>query len=309
MVRAMALSKDGRTLLTAGKDLTVTVWDLQGRAAPRPLSSLRLRHRQQEVSALAISGDGRLLLTNSAAPPQQYFTTSELWDISDRSRPRLLGSLESPWSGAFAVALSPDTHRALIGEGVAGVALWDITDRHAPRRLAWVTGKTQPLDHKGVVDLAAFGPDARTALTAAADGSAYLWGLDAKGEAHRITSLARLAGTPSSARISPDGHLLITADAVGTATVWDISVPSDPQSLAVLEYGRTPVTTVAFGTDGTTALTGGPGLPTRLWDITRLTRIAADPVRAVCAVLPSALSRTEWSRFTKDVPYEDGCAG
>ncbi|MGH3778665.1 MAG: WD40 repeat domain-containing protein, partial [Pseudonocardiaceae bacterium] len=111
------------------------------------------------VTAVAFSPDGHTLTTASTA------STSELWDITDRTHPTRTTTLTHNGSVA-AVAFSPDGHTVAIG-----AELWDITDRTHLARIANLTG------HTNTAAAMAFSPDGHTLATTNNDNTAGLWDL------------------------------------------------------------------------------------------------------------------------------------
>ena len=98
-VVALAISPDGRWLVTGSDDKTARLWDLK---AEEPEATARvLKGHEGPVSALAISPDGRWLVTGSEDK------TARLWDLKDekpeataRVLKRARGLLSWPWPSA-----------------------------------------------------------------------------------------------------------------------------------------------------------------------------------------------------------------
>jgi WD40 repeat protein len=106
----MGFTPDGQTMLSAGTDNNITLWDLSGRGQP-----IKLKGHRWEVFSIDVSPDGRTLASGGDD------RTVKLWDISTRWREKPMMS-ESTWM--FAVALSPDS-KFIASHSLKGLKLWD----------------------------------------------------------------------------------------------------------------------------------------------------------------------------------------
>jgi WD40 repeat protein len=141
-VSAVALSPDGRTVLTGAEDGTVQLWNIRsGQPAAPPL----IHH--SGVTAVAFSPDGRTALTGSID------FTARLWDThsGEPSIPPLIhgGRVSS-------VAFSPNGRILLTVSKDNTARLWD---GRSGRLIV------PPLVHKGGVSSGVFSPDGQTVLT------------------------------------------------------------------------------------------------------------------------------------------------
>jgi eukaryotic-like serine/threonine-protein kinase len=253
-VRALAFGPDGRTLAVGGAELSRGRWD-DGRFTPAgearlwraPADPANLQaswlpvtpplEHSGAVRAVALSPDGRLLLTGSEGSQARFFaaTTGEL----------LYESL--PLDGAVTgAAFRPDGRAALTGasggDRSASAQLWSLPAVPLPRRLD---------AHKKAVRAVAFRPGGRTFVTAGADGVARLW----------ETGSGRPCGLPMkhdgpivAAAFSPNGRLLGTASQDRTARLWNAAT-GEPWGEPLRH--ASPLLSLAFSPDGKTVLTGG----------------------------------------------------
>jgi len=213
----LALSRDGKTLVTGDDSSEVIVWDTQTGAQ---------QHRWKVklwVRALDISPDGKTVVTAENFP-QLKFKESDAgvrgWDIQT-------GELKFDVSEELkfemaAVRFSSDGKHLAICQGII-----DRGDNEGKVFLLDpVTGKKlrelTPPHHKGATDLA-FHPDGEHLFTSGRDRLVKIWRLsDGKhvrslGEEKKDQSESLLAIS-----ITPDGRLLAAADGKGQVVVYEL---------------------------------------------------------------------------------------
>jgi serine/threonine protein kinase len=143
-----------------------------------------------------------------------------------------------------------------------------------PSYLRLIGGHTQKLGRllrdAGEVNVVAFSPDGRLALTGGL-GGARVW--DAA--SGRPVAELRHGGAVRAAAFSPDGRLALTGGDDG-ARVWDAA---SGRPVAELSHGRA-VRAVAFSPDGRLALTGGLNGTASLWKLPPTAPNEPDRLRA-----------------------------
>ncbi len=153
MYTALAFSRDGASLASAGWDSGVTLWDLS-RRKPRgePLDHLN-------VLTLAFSPNGRLLASGGKD------STIQIWRIPERSKL----SLEYHRGPVRSLRFSPDGTLLASAGNDRTVLLWDVD-----------TGQRMvpPLAGHGEAVLSVdFSPDGEALVSAGEDGSIFKWRL------------------------------------------------------------------------------------------------------------------------------------
>jgi len=233
-VTSVALSPDGRYLVTGGLDNTARIWDTATGQQLRALAG-----QEGRVVSVAFSPDGRFLLTCDD-------NKARLWSFATFEQIR---SFESPPIGLSAAIFSPDGRSILTGS-YDKVQLWDVATGKELRSF---------IGHTGSVAAMAFSPDGRYIVTGSDDKSARLWDA-ATGESLR--SLEGIADQVNSVAFSPDGRYVLTGSNDHTAELWDAATGKRLRSFT----GHTQaVTSVAFSPDGRLVLTGSYDSSVRLW--------------------------------------------
>jgi hypothetical protein len=158
-VRGLAISRDGKTLASAGEDRNIFLWDFPGGT---------MRHafkRPGWVLAVAFGADGATLAAGcrdqtlhirSLRPPHEFDS---------------VGGYEGP---VHSVALFADGKMAAAGNEDGKVRLWELATRAARREFA---------GHTGIVHAVALSPDQTRLMSGGEDGQICVWdatGLDAR---------------------------------------------------------------------------------------------------------------------------------
>jgi WD40 repeat protein len=234
-VLAAAIDPDGRRVVTASKDGTARVWDVQtGHAIGKPM-----RH-QGEVVTAEWSPDGRSIVTASKDH------TARLWD----ARTGLPAGPPLRHDSEVTTAQWSPTGGRLLTVAVDGTArFWD-NRSGSPRSQGQLREK---------VGRAAWSPDGRHVATFYL-GSGRVWDA-ATGEPSSLPM--RHGDLVHSVAFSPDGQLLVTACADHTARVWDAAT-----GLPVGEPMRhaEAVLSVAWSPGSRLIATAGSDRTVRLWE-------------------------------------------
>jgi WD40 repeat protein/DNA-binding SARP family transcriptional activator len=204
-VNAMAFSRDGRLLATAGNDGATLLWDLATHApVGRPLRP----HPGFPVDAVAISPDGRTLASGIDDG------TVLLTRVPDGTVVHKLTIANGPPVGAL--AFSPDGKTLATGAADGRVRLWDL--RTGAARRTW-------LAQAGFVLSTVYSPDGTVLATSGTDGTAALW--DVRSAKQIGTPLIGPSRWWGMAAFDATGHTL--------ATVW---VPESRSWALSCEFAR-----------------------------------------------------------------------
>ena len=282
-ITSVALSGDGRTAVSGGRDKVIEVWELATDKIVR-----RLLGSTGPINSVALSADGRI-----AASASEIGTDVLLWDVtagrmlqrlrghtaiiqsialSEHGDIAVTGSMDGTvriWNTAMghqlhvlaasrysvtSVALSADSRVAISGTEDKTVRVWDVANGQGLFTLCC---------HAGPITSVAVSADGRRALSASTDRTVKLWDAITGKE---IVTLGTGAIALSSA-LSSDGQRAVVGSADATVKVWNIAAPSELLTLQgqPLPQGRprvlpwqgplfTAVNSVAISYDGLTAL-------------------------------------------------------
>ncbi len=228
LVTGLAFSRDGRTLLSAGVDATLRLWDVER-------GTVTVVQVGRPVHALAADPSGRLVATGDDQGGVR------LWLAADGAPVRALPGARAD---VLVLAFSPDGTRLASGQRDSSVSWWDVGSG-AGHSLA---------GHVSWLSALAFSPDGRTLASGGADDTVRLWDLDSgsarvlSGHTHWIRALA----------FSPDGTRLASGGLDGNARLWDVATGESRRG-----RHRTIVVWVAFTPDGTQLVSGGNDV--RVW--------------------------------------------
>lgn len=215
-VRALAVSSDGKRLVSASFDTTAIIWSLASGTAEKVL-----RFHEGAVNAVVVLQDGRFATSGEDA-------RIAIWQPGQDKPETVLQGHTAP---VVSLAVSPD------GKTLAS-ASWDNTARLWPLG----GGASRVLEgHQQNVNGIAFAPDGRAVVTAGYDLTLRIWPL-AGGGSPTIMTLP----TPLNSVVVAPGGDIITAGATGK--VYFLSAAGEMKG--EVEAAAVPIIALALSGDG-----------------------------------------------------------
>ena len=237
--KSIAISPNGKTIVSASENGTVRLWDRAGN-----LAGGRFKAHEECTESIAISADGATIVSASAAG------NVRLWDRDGKP-------IGEPFKGhddeVVSVAISADGALIVVGSDYGTLSLWD--------RAGKLIGKSKEgRHHAGGVTAIAISRDGKTIVSGSRDKTVRLWDREGNpieepftGHDDWVTSVA----------ISPDGATIVSGSRDKTLRLWDRqgNLIGGP-----MRGHEKTVTSVAFSPDKKYIVSGSADSTVWLWD-------------------------------------------
>jgi eukaryotic-like serine/threonine-protein kinase len=278
----VAVSMDGRRIVSVSKDGTARVWDsTTGRefnnkrleAGSLSVTSAAISHDAQRVAvglkdgtirvwcledgeeepvlrgppvttaAIAFDREGKRLVSGSSDGKVK------LWDIASG---RELASVETNIASMSGLWLNPDgTHVAVRTTKDTAIRIWDIA---AARESVMLRG------HSARVNSVAYSPDGKRVVCASNDSTVRIW--DALNGA-AISTLRGHTRAVNCAVFSPDGNRIASCGSDRSVRIWNATSGAEVRTLLGHE---SEVTWAAFSMDGSRLISASNDGTVRVWN-------------------------------------------
>jgi WD40 repeat protein len=257
-VTSVAVTPDGQCAISASRDSTLKVWNLDTGEIIQTLNGhesfvkgiLMPGSCQQNVTSVAVTPDGqRIISASSDSSRSPSDGTLKIWDLSTGET---LNTLHGHETGVTKVVVTPDGQHAVSASYDRTLKVWDLA-----------TGKTlQTLHgHEGPVTGVAITPDGQRAVSTSFDKTLKVWDL-ATGEA--LKTLHGHTQKVVGVAVTPDGQHAVSASYDCTLKFWDLATG---KTLQTLHGHEGQVTGVAVTPDGQRAVSTSFDKTLKVWDL------------------------------------------
>ncbi|WP_445630128.1 protein kinase domain-containing protein [Nostoc sp. DSM 114167] len=271
-INSIAISPDGQTLISAGNDMKIKVWNLKSKEEiftitldPDIVKCLIISpdghtlfsgstkgliqawnittgeeihtftEHSYQVFALVISPDGQTLFSGSS--------DIKIWNLNNNELVRTLNIHSRP---VLTIAISPDGKTLVSGSEDKSIKIWSICT---------LTG------HLADINSVVISPDGNTVISGSKDKTIKVWNMNSKEE---IYTLRGHLGAVHSVAISQDGQTLASGSSDEKIKLWNLSTGEE---IYTLTGHSDAVTSLVFSPDGQTLVSGSQDSTIKVWQI------------------------------------------
>ncbi|MDB9449523.1 WD40 repeat domain-containing protein [Dolichospermum circinale] len=240
-VYAIAVTPDGKTVISGSADDTIKIWDL-GTGTEK----FTLEGHSNSVNAIAVTPDGKTVISGSRD------NTIKIWDLGTGQEKFTLEG-HSDWVNAIAV--TPDGKTVISGSYDKTIKIWDVETG---------TEKFTLEGHSSSVKAIALTSDGKTVISGSSDNTIKIWDITQQKTGffdfihERIPSRLKftLKGHSDSVKaiaVTPDGKTVISGSYDKTIKIWDVETGTEKFTLTAHKYSMS-VDAIAVTPDGKTLI-------------------------------------------------------
>ncbi|CDF39810.1 WD40-repeat containing protein [Chondrus crispus] len=242
-VACVAMSGDGRRVVSGSEDMSVRVWDVETGAQ---VGEALVGHTR-DMNSVAMSGDGRRVVSGSED------RSVRVWDVETGAQ--VGKALVGHTSSVLCVAMSGDGRRVVSGSADKRVRVWDVeTGAQVGDAL---------VGHTDWVCSVAMSGDGRRVASGSFDKSVRVW--DVETGAQVGEALVGHTSDVWSVAMSGDGRRVVSGSMVDSVRVWDVE--RGAQVGEALVGHTSSVFCVAMSGDGKRVVSGSFDKSVRVWDV------------------------------------------
>ncbi len=225
-VNAIALTPDGKTVISGSGDKTIKIWDV-GTGTEK----FTLQGHSEWVNAIAVTPDGKTVISGSAD------RTIKIWDVGTGTEKFTLQG-HSDWVSA--IALTPDGKTVISGSSDKTIKIWDVGTG---------TEKFTLQGHSSSVSAIALTPDGKTVISSSSDKTIKIWDVGTGKEKFTLQGHSEWV---NAIALTPDGKTVISGSWDKTIKIWDLATRKEIATFT----GESPIKCCAVAPDGVTIVAG-----------------------------------------------------
>ncbi len=251
-VPSVAISRDGQTLVSAGRDKTIKIWHIPTGQLTRTLTG------DSSLYAVAISPDGQTLVSNGDEG------TIQVWHIPTGQLTRTLVE----HSRLYAVAISPDGQTLVGGNNGGTIQIWHLPTGKLIRTLRahlYSSVRRTLRGHSGSIKSVAISRDGQTLVSCSSDETIKIWHLPT-GQLTRTLEEDSLDGV-SSVAVSPGGQTVVSAGGRDGIKVSNLAMSPIGQMTRTLGAEPFHCSVIAISPDGETLVSNSTDHTIKIWHL------------------------------------------
>jgi WD40 repeat protein len=262
-VRSVVFTRDGRSILSAGDDKLVRIWDTQTGRVRQTVWGQVGPGLEGTIDTMALSPDNRVLAVAGQMPGKRPRDAGAI-RLHAFPEGEVAAVLQGAGDVTECLAFSPDSRLLVSGSADFGVRIWDVAQR---RMLREITNKAR-------IHGITFSPNGLWVAWGTHDGNVRVWDISRNREVFGKT----VAGAPiASLAFSPDSRYLAATSVDAKVMFWDASggfasageirantIGVNPANLSFMPDGRSLLVTSHVGTDFVASMVDFPGGTTRV---------------------------------------------
>ncbi len=235
---AVAVTPDGRTVISGSKDGVLNVSDL---ATGQCLTTLN--GHEYNVVGLAVTPDGKQVISSS------WDQKLKVWNLETA---QCVATLNGASVNNWGVAISGDGRTAIAAFSDNALGVWDLKTKELSNQLE---------GHIGTIRGVAISHDGRLAVSGSLDSTLKVWDL-VKGQC--LHSLEGHTGNTDAVAIAPDTKTIVSGSSDNLLKVWDAKTG---ECRATFEGHTRRVARVAITPDNKRVISASNDHTVKVWDL------------------------------------------